>query len=186
MRELSAIQSEALSPWDSVRHDYVTLNMALDHMKREKSRVTYIALGETDDWAHDRRYDRVLGTIHYFDQALRQVFAFIDSTPQYKGKTTVVITSDHGRGSTADDWNGHGAKVAGADQIWLAMFGPDVPAKGEIADSQPVFQRDIAPTILTLLGVDPAEYKGVTGKPIDISAGVRGTGQPPQSHPETR
>ena len=66
------------------------------------------------------------------------------------------------------------------------MFGPDVPAKGEIADSQPVFQRDIAPTILTLLGVDPAEYKGVTGKPIDISAGVRGTGQPPQSHPETR
>src|SRR5207253_1550966 len=50
MRELSALQNQALTAWPSVRHDYVTLNMALDYMKREKPRVTYISLGETDDW----------------------------------------------------------------------------------------------------------------------------------------
>jgi hypothetical protein len=29
-----------------------------------------------------------------------------------------------------------------------------------------VFQRDVAPTILKLLGVNPAEYTGATGRPI--------------------
>ena len=166
MRELSTLQSEALTPWDSVRHDYITLQMALDHLRREKPRMMYIALGETDDWAHDRRYDRVLAAIQYFDQAIRQVFEFIDSSPDYRGKTSVIITSDHGRGSTLEDWHGHGAKVAGADQIWMAVIGPDTPARGEVSDSTPVFQRDVAPTILKLLGLTPAEYAGVAGTPI--------------------
>jgi hypothetical protein len=176
MKELTLLQNQALTPSTSVRHDYVTLNMALDYMKREKPRVTYISLGETDDWAHDRRYDRVLATINYFDQALREIFAFVDSTPEYGGKTAIVITSDHGRGGTPDDWHSHGAKVAGADQIWLAMVGPGIPARGEVSNSEPAFQRDVAPTILTLLGIDPAEYKGVIGKPIRISEAGSGSG----------
>src|SRR4051794_11213399 len=49
IRDLSLLQTQAMTPWDSVRHDYVTLHMALDYMRREKPRVTYIALGETDD-----------------------------------------------------------------------------------------------------------------------------------------
>ena len=88
MRELSRLQSEALTPWDSVRHDYVTLQMALDHLRREKPRMIYISLGETDDWAHDRRYDRVLAAIQYFDQAIRQVYEFVESSPEYRGKTS--------------------------------------------------------------------------------------------------
>lgn len=169
MRELSDLQSEAPTPWDSVRHDYVTLHMALDYMKREKPRVTYIALGETDDWAHDRRYDRVLWAVQYFDQSLRRIFEFIDSTPEYKGKTSVIVTSDHGRGGTPEDWHGHGSKVTGAERIWLALFGPDIAAAGEASNTEPVFQRDIAPTILSMLGIDPSEYKGVAGKAIRFS-----------------
>ena len=186
MQELSSLQSEAPTPWDSVRHDYVTLNMALDYMKREKPRVTYIALGETDDWAHDKRYDRTLWAIQYLDHALNQIFTFIDKTSAYKGKTAVIVTTDHGRGGTPEDWNGHGSKVAGADQIWIAMFGPDIPARGEMSDSAPAEQRDIAPTILTLLGIDPAEYKGVTGKPIRISESDPGTGARQPSRPDSR
>ena len=166
MQELSRLQKEALTPWDSVRHDYITFNMAMDYMKREKPRLMYISLGETDDWAHDRRYDRVVSSIQYFDSALERIGAFIEATPEYRGSTTVIVTSDHGRGSTAEDWNGHGAKVAGADKIWLAMMGPDTPARGEVSNSEPVFQRDVAPTILKLLGIDPKEYTGVLGKPI--------------------
>jgi Metalloenzyme superfamily len=166
MRELSALQNEALTPWDTVRHDYVTLNMALDYMKREKPRVTYIALGETDDWAHDRRYDRVVAAIQYFDLALRRINEFVESTPEYRQKTSIVITSDHGRGSSQEDWHGHGAKVPGAEQIWLAIAGPDTPALGEVSDSPAAFQRDVAPTILNLLGIGYKEYSGVEGKPV--------------------
>jgi hypothetical protein len=166
MRELSRLQSEALTPWDSVRHDYITLQMALDHLRRERPRMMYISFGETDDWAHDRRYDRVLAAIQYFDQAIRQVYEFVESSPEYRGKTSIVITSDHGRGSTLEDWDGHGAKISGADQIWMAVIGPDTQARGEMSDSTPVFQRDVAPTILKLLGLKPEEYAGAAGHTI--------------------
>ena len=33
---------------------------AMDHLARHRPRVLYLALDETDDWAHDARYDRVL------------------------------------------------------------------------------------------------------------------------------
>jgi hypothetical protein len=166
MRELSRLQSEALTPWDSVRHDYVTLQMALDHLRRERPRMMYISFGETDDWAHDRRYDRVLAAIQYFDEAIRQVYEFVESSPEYRGKTSIVITSDHGRGSTLEDWHGHGSKVSGAEQIWMAVIGPDTQARGEVSNSTPVLQRDIAPTILKLFGLKPEEYAGAAGHAI--------------------
>jgi hypothetical protein len=166
MRELSALQFRAMTPWDTVRHDYVTLEMALEYLRTEKPRVTYIALGETDDWAHDRRYDRTLQAVAYFDEALRQIAALIEESPSYRGRTALVITSDHGRGSTLEDWHSHGSKISGAEQIWIALFGPDMPARGEVASSAPVFQRDIAPTLLDVLGVDYREYEGVEGKPL--------------------
>jgi phosphopentomutase len=165
MRELSELQFRVMSPWDSVRHDYITLEMALEHLRIEKPRVLYIALGETDDWAHDRRYDRTLQTVEYFDRALQQIWEFVEESPDYRGRTSLVITSDHGRGSTIEDWHGHGAKVAGAEQIWAAVYGPDTPARGEISGAE-AFQRDVAPTMLDLLGIDYREYKGVLGRPI--------------------
>jgi arylsulfatase A-like enzyme len=86
--------------------------------------------------------------------------------PEYRGRTTVVVTSDHGRGKTLADFNGHGAKVEGANQIWMAFAGPDTPAQGEMTNAPEVMQRDVAPTILELLGIDPASYKGVLGQSI--------------------
>jgi arylsulfatase A-like enzyme len=84
--------------------------------------------------------------------------------PEYRDSTTLIVTSDHGRGSTLADWSGHGRKVEGADKIWMAIMGPDTPAAGEV--STHAEQRDIAPTIIKLLGQNPADYEGATGKPI--------------------
>ena len=168
MRELSALQFRVRTPWDSVRHDYITLEMALEYMKRNSPRAIHIALGETDDWAHNRRYDRVLETVQDFDGFVRQVVEFIASTAGYRGRTLLVITGDHGRGSTLEDWHGHGTKVAGAEQIWAYFSGPGVPSRGETSKTAPAFQRDIAPTILDLLGIDYREYKGVLGTPIRL------------------
>jgi bisphosphoglycerate-independent phosphoglycerate mutase (AlkP superfamily) len=166
MKELSELQTRIMTPWDTVRHDYITLEMALEHLRTVKPRVAYIALGETDDWAHDRRYDRVLQAIEYFDSALRELWNFLESSAQYRGTTSLIITVDHGRGSTLEDWSSHGSKVKGAEQIWIAIAGPDTPGRGELSNTAPVFQRDVAPTMLDLLGIDYREYKGVLGKPI--------------------
>ena len=171
MRELSALQFSMRSPWDSVRHDYITLEMALDHMRRHKPKLIHIALGEMDDWAHDRRYDRTLTSIEYFDAALRQLQEFVDRTPEYRGRTSIVISVDHGRGGTLEDWHGHGPKVAGAERIWIAAAGPDTPAAGEVPGI--ALQRDIAPTILHLLGLTPADYTGAVGQPIAAITGSK-------------
>jgi hypothetical protein len=168
-RMLSDTQSDVMTPWDGERHDYFTFELALEYIRSYKPRLLHIAFGETDDWAHSRRYDRVLDSIQYFDRSLRKLTALIESMPEYRGKTTLVITSDHGRGGTLADFSSHGPKVEGAEQIWLAIAGPDTPASGELANSTPVFQRDIAPTILQLFGIDPASYPDALGHPIDVA-----------------
>ncbi len=162
--DLSRMQSHVLTPWDEARHDYITGEMALEYMKAVKPRVLYISFDETDDWAHDHRYDRVLDCIAEFDRFLEKLWTAIETMKEYRGRTTLVVTADHGRGSTLENWSGHSSKIPGADRIWLSITGSGTPAKGQIdAEAE---QRDIAPTILKLLGIDPQEYKGVTGKPI--------------------
>ncbi len=164
--ELSRLQFELLTPWDAARHDAITYEMALDYLKSVQPRVLCLALDETDDWAHSRRYDRVLESIRIFDRWLEKLIDTLESLPAYRGSTSIVITGDHGRGGTLEDWHGHGAKVAGAERIWAAVFGPDTPATGEAANTPDSFQRDIAPTMLDLLGIDYEEYTGVAGRPI--------------------
>jgi hypothetical protein len=159
---------QSLAPFDdaSMRYDAFTFDLAMEFLQSVRPRAFYVALGESDDWAHARRYDRTLGAIQFFDSALEQLWTWLQRTPPYAGTTTMIVTSDHGRGSTLEDWTSHGAKVQGAEHIWLAVFGPDTPASGELSDTPPCFQRDIAPTALALLGINPSEYSGVLGKPI--------------------
>ena len=168
-RDLAALQFAARTPWDEARHDYVTFELALDYLRTVRPRVLDISFDETDDWAHMRRYDRVLESIQYFDTTLRTLWNTLQSMPEYRGQTTLVITSDHGRGSTVDDFSGHGAKVRGAEQIWVAIIGPDTPARGEIAQSEDFYQRDIVPTILDLLGIPAGSYEGALGRVIDVA-----------------
>jgi hypothetical protein len=166
MRALSTLQFEMLSPWDEERHDYITFEMALEYMKLAKPRVLHIAFDETDDWAHDKRYNRVLDAINYLDRCLATLWKTIQDSAEYRGTTTLIVTADHGRGGTIDDWHSHGKDVKGAEQIWVAIAGPDTPALGEAANVLEIFQRDIAPTMIDLMGIDYREYAGVLGQPI--------------------
>ncbi len=74
VRRQSALQFETPTPWNEVRHDAYTFRFAMDHLARHQPRVLYLALGETDDWAHDGRYDRVLEALarsdHYLEAAV--------------------------------------------------------------------------------------------------------------------
>ncbi len=164
---LSQLQHVTLTPWDEARHDSFTFELALDYLAKQKPRALAISFDETDDWAHAKRYDRVLDMIHAFDEFLQKLWTKIQSMPEYRDSTTLIVTSDHGRGSTLSDWSGHGSKVAGAEKIWMAIIGPDTPASGEI--STHAEQRDIAPTIIKLMGLNPADYKGATGAPIQAA-----------------
>jgi hypothetical protein len=171
LAELADSQFDLLTPWRSVRHDYSTFELALEYLKTVKPRALYIALGETDDWAHERRYDRTLETAHYVDQCLGRLWRAVQADPQYRGRTTLLVTVDHGRGSTPEDWNSHGAKVDGAEYIWIAAIGPDTAAQGIAKPREPRTQSDIAPTMLELMGVDYRLLTAVEGVPLPEVAG---------------
>jgi hypothetical protein len=163
---LNQMQSEARYIESTARHDAFTFELAMEYLAQVEPEHLYISFDETDDWAHDKRYDQVLESLQYFDRALERLWSFIGNSAKYRDTTTLVITADHGRGSTLTDWSRHGAKVPGAEQIWAAFVGPDTPAKGELSGRPTRYQRDIAPTILELMGVEAGAYAGVQGSPI--------------------
>ena len=97
--------------------------------------MLYLALGETDDWAHDERYDRVLQTLERTDAWFKELWTWLQTDAQYRDNTAILITVDHGRGRTPKDWGNHGDDVDGAQETWLAAIGPDWPRRGEWTDA---------------------------------------------------
>jgi predicted AlkP superfamily pyrophosphatase or phosphodiesterase len=160
---LNELQTEIPSPWDGVRLDAFTHHYALEYIKKEKPRMVYIAYGETDDFAHDGRYDFYLKSAHQTDAFIKELWDYVQSDAQYKDKTTFVIATDHGRGTVPlDSWKHHGEKIKGADQVWFAVLGPDTIAKGEVKTKGNYYQNQIASTVAGLLGLDyKSKTKGV-------------------------
>ncbi len=151
---LNELQQEIPSPWGSVRLDAFTHHYALEYIKKNHPRVVYIAYGETDDFAHDGEYDAYLNSAHQTDAFVASLWDFVQRDPFYRGKTTFVITTDHGRGTVpVDTWRGHGTDIEGADEIWMAFLGPDTPALGEVATCD-LQQNQIASSVAAFLGID--------------------------------
>lgn len=169
VRQLDELQFKMLTPWSSVRHDAVTAGLALEYLRTYRPRVLYVALGETDDWAHNRRYDRVIDAIQIFDDFLLQLWNALQAMENYRDQTTLIITSDHGRGSGLDDWTRHGRDVEGAEYIWLAVIGPDTPDRGEVSPAPRAYQKSVAGTLLKFLGLDPQEFSPSAGEPLDLA-----------------
>lgn len=164
--QLSGLQFETSTPWESVRHDTYTFRFALAHLGTYQPRVLYLSLGETDDWAHDGRYDKVLEALQRTDSYLRQLWEFLQKEEAYRDKTTILITVDHGRGNSPTDWTDHGKKVQEAQYIWLAAISPDSALRGEWKNAETVYQNQVAATLCRFLGLDYSEQNPTAGKPI--------------------
>jgi hypothetical protein len=115
--------------------------------------VLYVMLGETDEWAHDQRYDLYLDAAWRGDRFIQRLWEMLQSMPEYAGKTALVISTDHGRGHSVKDWGNHGKDYPQAGQIWIAAMGPGVPARGERSGGVAT-QSQVAATLAWLLGRD--------------------------------
>ena len=111
--------------------DIVVQWSVLPYLERERPRAVFVGFAETDDWGHEGRYDRFLEAVHAVDAYMGQLWSAAQKNPQYRGKTTLLFTADHGRGRTASDWQSHGADIPGAEETFLVMIGPSVAAKSE-------------------------------------------------------
>lgn len=163
---LNELMHEVPNPLGEVRLDAFTFHYALEYMKKKSPRVMYISFDETDDFAHGGKYDLYLHAAHYTDSFIKMLWEWCQSSEKYKNKTTLIITVDHGRGSELkEDWRHHGIKVPNADQIWMAVIGPDTPAKGELKNSSQLYQNQVARTMAALLGLD-FNLNPTAGEPI--------------------
>ncbi len=94
--------------------DVFTHYAALEWLKTRKPKVLYISYGETDEWAHAGHYRSYLDAAHQVDAWINQIWTFVQSDPQYKNKTTLLITVDHGRGDIKkEEWTSHGTQRYG-------------------------------------------------------------------------
>jgi hypothetical protein len=138
-----------------VRPDVITYLAAREYVKEYKPRVLYIAFDETDDFAHAGLYDQYLMSAKAQDAMIADLWKMLQTMPQYKNKTTLLITCDHGRGdSVKAEWKDHGQKIKEASSIWIAAMGPDTKAMGEVKEKGQLYQRQLATTMAALLGFD--------------------------------
>ena len=75
--------------------------------------------------------------------------------------------TDHGRGGVPRGWESHGANIIGAEDIWLAVLGPDTPALGEIKSSK-LTQSQIAATIAKALGKNYSQVQPRAAVPAPV------------------
>jgi hypothetical protein len=166
VRLLNALQREAVTPWDGTRADAFTFRLAMKHLALARPRVLYIAFDETDDWAHDGRYEHVLNAFSRIDGYLQELWMWLQSQPDYRGRTHLLITTDHGRGHTTKDWRDHGAKVTGANEVWIAFASPRMSQRGAWRSHEPLSTSQIAATLAAWAGVDWNALHPTAGRPI--------------------
>lgn len=178
---MNSLQAEIPSPWKNVRHDAFTFGFAKIYLQHQKPLVLVINLGETDDFAHNGKYDAYLDSAHQTDAYLGDLWFTLQTMPAYKDNTNLLIITDHGRGSNTDDWQHHASAqavssymqnlntfkdgIVGSQHIWFAAIGPDIRAQGILVSEHEKKQSQFAATALALMGMQIAEFSD-TSSPI--------------------
>ena len=147
------------------RLDAMTYAMATAYMQANHPRVVYMDFGDTDDWAHAGKYDMYLDAAHKSDAMIGDLWNSLQQDPFYKDETAILICCDHGRGY-AHGWTSHGSKIAHANETYLMVMGPGIPALGEVQTDGQIYQDQYAQTMARLLGFHFSANHPV-GQPIE-------------------
>ena len=165
---LNRLQTEIIGPWTEVRLDAFTHHFAMEALKNQRPRALYIAYGETDDWAHENHYDRYLWAARQTDDYIKEIWEWVQSDPEYRDNTILIITSDHGRGVRKDTWLGHGSSIPESSETWIALLGAGVSPRGEISEKGQWYNAQIARTIFEMLGFEYPDEKAA--KPLKLTS----------------
>jgi len=152
-RAINDLAADLPPYWPGVPFDAPIMHAAIESLRTEKPRVLYVMLGETDEWAHEGRYDLYLDAAFRSDRFIGRLWDTLQSLPGYANRTSLLLTTDHGRGATNADWTDHGRKVPAAERTWMAVLGPGVGALG-VREAVTVRTSQIAATIAMLVGED--------------------------------
>jgi hypothetical protein len=162
--------------------DTLTMRLAMNALREQKPRVLYIGLGDTDELAHLGDYDQYLTAMNRDDDFIAELWRMVQADPAYRGKTTLIVTTDHGRGGAPGAaWTEHGsaesvrldpagfsipdpAGFPGSEQVWLGAIGPAIHPAAQTTTC--LGQNQIAATALAALGQDWTAFDRGAGAPL--------------------
>jgi len=150
------------------RYDWLTYLSAREYIQEHQPRIVFIGLGQTDEYAHSGRYDLYLQQAAAVDKMISDLWYYVQTNPFYKDRTTFIITTDHGRGSSSGTWSRHSLFTKGSAETWLAMIGPDIRPEGEYKVAGQAYAKQIPATMTLLMQGEPSS-KRMGNKPLPVS-----------------
>ena len=141
--------SPAIDAFD--RDDSLTYKKSIQILNNQKPILSLIHFKGPDYFGHQHNWVKYIKSIQEADRYVDSIWQFLQNNNHYKDKTTLLVTSDHGRhlDEIGSGFFDHGDRCDGCKHIYLLALGPDFE-KGKIV-SRYYGQIDIAPTIATLL-----------------------------------
>jgi hypothetical protein len=138
-------------PWPDARLDVKTMKAALAHLKTTWPPLLWVALLDTDEWAHRDDRKRTNEALADSDRYLAELLQLLKNAPtEQRRPTTILISTDHGRGP-GEEWPHHGSRN-GSERVFIIAHGPQVTASTS-SSLGPLTLADLRPTIERLLGV---------------------------------
>lgn len=171
MQLLNEMNQTSFKPFEMGEcQDVFTHYQAFHYLKTKRPKVLYISYGETDEFAHAGHYKYYLEAAHQFDAWVKQIWNWLQSDTAYANKTTLLLTTDHGRGDkTKAQWTSHGQSIKDAHEIWFGIIGPRVKGIGEVKTESQFYQKQLAATIAQLAGFSfTAEHEVASPIKIEI------------------
>jgi len=146
---LNSLQGEIVDK-ESIRYDELTYVACKEYVSKYKPSVVLLSFSGTDNAAHSDRYDQYLQQANNADRMIGELWQLVQSIPEYAGKTTFLITTDHGRGKNSN-WSKHGFFVPGSSQTWYALLGNTVVPHGEIKSNSQAWLKDLNSLAMDIL-----------------------------------
>jgi hypothetical protein len=153
---ISSIMKDVYQPFgaDETQDGFIKY-ISLQYLKTKKPNAMYVSFGDTDELAHAGNYPEYLKAANRFDAYLKSIYDFVNTDPAYKGNTTILITTDHGRGDNVKtQWTSHGQNINDSHQIWYAIIGAGVEAKGEVTSNEQVYQKELIHKVANIAHID--------------------------------
>ncbi len=142
------------------RLDQTTFQRVTETLTRDHPKLLFINFKQPDDAAHHMDSIAYLRGIVDTDNYVDLLWKALQNDPVYKGKTTLIVTNDHGRHTAGhlDGYVSHGDDCDGCRHIEMFAIGPDF--KKNFISNTNYDQIDITSTVAELLDFDMPFAKG--------------------------
>ncbi len=147
------------------RSDSITQAHVIEFMNQNFPKLLVVNYKDPDVFGHNGDSLNYIASIQKTDQYVEQVWAFIQSNPVWKNKTTLIVTNDHGRhlNGTSNGYISHGDNCSGCQHIGFFAISPDF--KKNRTYNSLYEQNQLAATIAKLLKLP---LTGNEGKKIGV------------------